>query len=185
MLLEFPEDPVAELLDTQYMFGPSLLVAPVFDGGNTVRYYLPPGEWTDYFTSERVSGERFRTEKDVSFFRIPLFVRENTLLAVGSRDDRPDYDFLDGVSLELFSLVDGAEASAVVHGPTGAERARFTATRKGSQLELRGSAGKEIRVLFRQTSALKSVEGGRAGEASPLGAVALWPDPSKPLRVVL
>jgi alpha-D-xyloside xylohydrolase len=185
MLLEFPDDPVAELLDTQYMFGPSLLVAPVFDEGNTVRYYLPPGEWTDYFTSERVSGERFRTEKSVSFFRIPLFVRENTLLAVGARDDRPDYDFLDGVGLELFALADGAEASALVHGANGVERARFSATRKGSQIELRGSAGKEVRVLFRQATALTSVEGGRAAEASPLGAVAIWPDPSKPLRVVL
>ena len=95
------------------------------------------------------------------------------------------YDFVDGVSLELFALADGAEASAVVHGPTGVERARFTATRKGSQVELRGTAGKEIRVLFRQANALKSVEGGRAGEAAPLGAVAHWPDPSKPLRVVL
>jgi alpha-D-xyloside xylohydrolase len=167
------------------MFGPSLLVAPVFDDANGVRYYLPPGEWTDYFTSERVSGERFRTEKNVSFFRIPLFVRENTLLAVGARDDRPDYDFLDGLGLELFALADGAEASAVVHGPTGVERARFTATRKGSQIELRGSVGKEVRALFRQAKALKTVEGGSAAEASPLGAVALWPDPSKPLRVVL
>jgi hypothetical protein len=92
---------------------------------------------------------------------------------------------MDGLGLELFALADGAETSAVVHGPTGVERARFTATRKGSQVELRGSAGKEIRVLFRQASALKNVEGGRAGDASPLGAVAIWPDPSKPLRVVI
>jgi alpha-D-xyloside xylohydrolase len=121
----------------------------------------------------------------VSFFRIPLFVSEITLLAVGAHDDRPDYDFVEGIGLELFALADGAEASALVHGPTGVERARFTATRKGSQIELRGSAGKEICVVFRQTNALKSVEGGRAGEASPLGAVAFWPDASKPLRVVV
>lgn len=30
MFLEFPDDPTARPLDRQYMFAPSLLVAPVF-----------------------------------------------------------------------------------------------------------------------------------------------------------
>jgi alpha-D-xyloside xylohydrolase len=185
MMLEFPGDLAAQVLDTQYLFGPSLLVAPVFDEGNTVQYYLPPGEWTDYFTGERVAGGRFIAEKDVSFFRVPLFVRENTLLAVGARDDRPDYDFLDGLTLELFALQDGAQASAVVHAATGAERARFTATRTGTMVELRGTGGKDLRVRLRQPSVGKPSEGGTLVESGKDGTVLAWPDPQKPLKLLL
>jgi len=185
MMLEFPDDPAAELLDTQYLFGPSLLVAPVFDEAGSVRYYLPPGEWTDYFTSERVSGGRFLREEKVSFFRIPLFVRENTLLPTGKRDDAPEYDYLDGLELDLFALADGATASAVVHGPSGAERARFTATRSGTHVELRATGGKDLKVRIRQSASAKVTDGGAPLETSPNGALLAWPDPTKPLRIAL
>jgi len=185
MLLEFPEDPATELLDMQYMFGPSLLVAPVFDENGGVRYYLPPGEWTDYFTSERVEGGRFVAETGLSYFRIPLFVRQNTLLPVGSQDDRPDYDFMDGLELELFSLADGAEASAVVHAVSGAERARFTATRHGTSVEVRGTAGMDLRVRVRQSEHARVTAGGSLLDSEPRGARFAWPDATKPLQIVL
>jgi alpha-D-xyloside xylohydrolase len=185
MLLEFPEDPAAECLDTQYMFGPSLLVAPVFDENDTVRYYLPQGEWTDYFTGERVAGGRYLTEKDVSFFRVPLFVRENTLLAVGADRSRPDYDFLAGLTLELYSLADGAEATALVHGPTGTERARFKATRRGSKLTLSGTGAKDVRVLVRQAPGARVLGGGSAVESTPRGALLAWADTGTALEIEL
>ena len=46
MLLEFPDDPAAEMLDRQYMLGDSLLVAPVFSEEGEASYYLPEGKWT-------------------------------------------------------------------------------------------------------------------------------------------
>ena len=185
MMLEFPDDPAVSHLDTQYLFGPSLLVAPVFDEGNSVRYYLPPGEWTDFFTSERVSGGRFIRETDVSMFRIPLFVRENTLLTVGAHEDRPDYDFLDGLTLELFALADGAEANAVVHGPTGVEQARFSATRTGGAIEVRGSGGRGLKLRLRQSANARVVDGGSVLETAQSGTLVAWPEPSKPLKLVL
>jgi alpha-D-xyloside xylohydrolase len=185
MMLEFPEDPVGECLDTQYMFGPSLLVAPVFDENNGVRYYLPAGEWTDYFTSERVTGGRYLTEANVSFFRVPLFVRENTLLTVGADRSRPDYDFVAGLTLELYSLADGAEATAVVHASSGVERARFTATRRGSKVELRGTATKDLRVLIRQSATAKPTAGGTLVESTPRGTLLTWPDTTTGLDLTL
>ena len=51
MVLEFPEDPATEHVDTQYMLGDSLLVAPVFAAHGRVCYYVPRGPgptcWTD------------------------------------------------------------------------------------------------------------------------------------------
>jgi alpha-D-xyloside xylohydrolase len=183
MLLEFPEDPGVELLDRQYMLGPSLLVAPVFEAAGRVAYYLPAGEWTDYETSERIQGGGFRAEREVGFFRIPLFVREGTLLAIGSREDRPDYDFAVGLRLELFALADGKSASAAVHAPDGQEIARFTATRSGDELVLSGSGARDLTVVVRQSSAVTARAGGTLRAQNSRGAELFWPDPSESLRV--
>ena len=41
MFLDFPEDRACDTLDRQYMFGSSLLAAPVFKESGEVDYYLP------------------------------------------------------------------------------------------------------------------------------------------------
>ncbi len=74
MLLEFPDDRTAWFLDQQYMFGPDLLVAPVFNAHGTVEFYLPAGEWTNYWTGEKVPGGRWITETH-GFDSLPLYVR--------------------------------------------------------------------------------------------------------------
>jgi len=76
MLLEFPEDRTAWFVDGQYMLGPDLLVAPVFSASGEVEFYLPAGNWTNYFTGEQVTGGGWRSEKH-DFMSLPLYVREN------------------------------------------------------------------------------------------------------------
>ena len=56
------------------------------------RYYLPEGRWTDFFTGEIQAGGRYY-EGEFDYFSLPLYVRENTLLALGAVNDRPDYDY--------------------------------------------------------------------------------------------
>ncbi|MCE6988744.1 TIM-barrel domain-containing protein [Dyadobacter sp. CY323] len=50
LLLEFPDDPGAWLVDNQYMLGPDLLVAPLFENSKSRQVYLPKGKWVDYQT---------------------------------------------------------------------------------------------------------------------------------------
>jgi alpha-D-xyloside xylohydrolase len=76
MLLEFPEDRTAWFVDQQYMFGPDLLVAPVFSASGEVEFYLPAGEWTNYFTGAKVQGGGWITETH-GFDSLPLYVRAN------------------------------------------------------------------------------------------------------------
>ena len=76
MLLEFPEDRTAWFVDQQYMFGPDLLVAPVFSDSGEVEFYLPAGEWTNYFTGAKVKGGGWITETH-GFDSLPLYVRAN------------------------------------------------------------------------------------------------------------
>ena len=56
MMLEFPEDLTAQMLDRQYMLGDSLLVAPVFSRTGEVDYYLPAGEWTCFWDDQQTPG---------------------------------------------------------------------------------------------------------------------------------
>jgi alpha-D-xyloside xylohydrolase len=79
MFLEFPEDRNCYTIDQQYMLGPDLLVAPVFNAEGKVDFYLPAGKWTNYFTKQVVDGGRWMTEQH-GFDSLPLYVREGKSL---------------------------------------------------------------------------------------------------------
>lgn len=56
LLVEFPDDPGAWRVDDQYMFGESMLVAPMMEDGNAREVYLPgKGKWIDYQTGKAYS----------------------------------------------------------------------------------------------------------------------------------
>jgi alpha-D-xyloside xylohydrolase len=101
MQLEFPDDPAVAYLDRQYMLGPDILVAPVFDRSGEVSFYLPEGTWTSLLTGEGVRGGGWRTERH-ELNSLPLYVRGGAVLPIGSRSDRPDYDYLDGLTLRVY-----------------------------------------------------------------------------------
>ena len=73
MVLEFPDDPTCRYLDTQYMLGDALLVAPIFREDGSVTYYLPKGQWRNLLTSEESHGAEWRTETH-NYFSLPLWV---------------------------------------------------------------------------------------------------------------
>ena len=135
MLLEFPDDPACETLERQYVLGPSLLVAPVFSAEGEVTYYVPAGRWTHLLTNEVIAGPCWRRETH-GYLSLPLLVRPGTLLALGAHDDRPDYDFLEGVELRAFELADGATARAIVPTLEGGVAATFTARREGERVKI-------------------------------------------------
>ena len=57
LLVEFPDDPGAWLVEDEYMFGSQMLVAPLLESGNSRTVYLPRGQWIDYQTGKvYVSG---------------------------------------------------------------------------------------------------------------------------------
>lgn len=53
LLIEFPDNPGAWRVDDQYMFGESMLVAPMLEDGDSRDVYLPgTGKWIDYQTGK-------------------------------------------------------------------------------------------------------------------------------------
>ena len=130
MALEFPADRATATIDTQYMLGESLLVAPVFNAEGDVDFYVPEGTWTPLLTGEKVVGPRW-VHQQHGFDSLPLLVRPDTVLALGARTDRPDYEYADGVVLHLYQLADGHRSVTRVPALGGAGGTSFTVTRVG------------------------------------------------------
>lgn len=137
LFIEFPGQRGAETIDRQYMLGPSLLVAPVLSESGTVDVWLPEGRWTNWFTGEVREGGGWHSETH-GYLTAPLWVRPNTILALGSNDSRPDYNYADSTTFFIFELDSSAKAEVTdlqgnVVGSLAARR-----TNDGIELKLDG-----------------------------------------------
>ncbi|WP_435197413.1 alpha-xylosidase [Natronomonas sp. EA1] len=74
LLLEYQDDPATHRLDTQYLLGEEVLVAPVFEGDTTRAVYLPDGEWYRHETGERYQGKT-TVSVDAPLDTMPVFYR--------------------------------------------------------------------------------------------------------------
>jgi alpha-D-xyloside xylohydrolase len=120
MQLEFPDDRTVGYLDRQFMLGRDLLVAPVMDADGDVEFYLPEGTWTHLLTGEEVTGGRWRRERH-DVFSLPIYARPGAVIPWGARTDRPDYDYLDGLTLRVFGGGSGTR-EVTVTTPDGAAK---------------------------------------------------------------
>lgn len=140
MILEFPEDRACDCLDLQYMFGPSLLVAPIFKESGEVSYYLPKGTWTNLITGEKKEGGTWIKETH-DYHSLPLMVRENTILPMGASETEAEYDYADGVTLVLSEFSDGASAEVEIPDTKGNTVMKAYAVRKGDEIEVSVEGG--------------------------------------------
>ncbi|MGN6124434.1 MAG: TIM-barrel domain-containing protein [Sphingomonas oligoaromativorans] len=84
LVMDFPKDRKVWSIDDQYLFGPSLLVAPVTRFKARSRdVYLPAGtDWCDFYAGTMQRGGRTVTV-DAPYERIPVFVRAGSILPTG------------------------------------------------------------------------------------------------------
>src|SRR6185312_7733704 len=81
--LHYPDDSAAVARDDQYLWGRDILVAPVTEKGATTKtVYLPPGDWYDFWTEEKVEGGG-EVNRPVDLATIPLYVRAGAILPFG------------------------------------------------------------------------------------------------------
>lgn len=166
MMLEFPDDPGCDYLDRQYMLGDSLLVAPVFSDAGDVAFWLPEGRWTHLLNNDEAQGGRWHKQQH-GFLSLPLYVRGNTLLALGNNNRQPDYDWHIGTAFQLFSLEDGREARCEVPAADGATLFTLKVRREGETLTVQGDGcATGWTLCLRNINEVKEVQQGRyaAGE---------------------
>jgi alpha-glucosidase len=83
LMWDYPDDPnVLNDVDA-WMFGDSLLVAPVVDEQQTVKQiYLPAGTWTDYFKGTVYQGGQTISYpvNNVTWDDVPLFIKSGAII---------------------------------------------------------------------------------------------------------
>lgn len=96
LIMDFKNDAKVLDIQDQYLFGKSILVAPVTDSLiQSKKVYLPKGSvWFDFWTGEEHNGGQ-TIQKDVSLDIIPLYVKGGAIIPmgpeqqyVGEKDDR-------------------------------------------------------------------------------------------------
>ena len=63
----------------QYMFGPSILVAPMVGGEKSRKVVLPKGKWFDFYTG-KLAGENTTITVSSPIDQIPLFVKDGGII---------------------------------------------------------------------------------------------------------
>jgi alpha-glucosidase (family GH31 glycosyl hydrolase) len=115
--VHFPEDPKAVACGDQYLWGPSVLVAPVVEKGAKARsIYLPRGGWYDFWTHERVEGGR-EISRPVDLETLPLYVREGSILPLGPVKQFTDEKVDEPLSISIYP---GADTSFLLYEDDGA-----------------------------------------------------------------
>ncbi len=134
LFVEYPDDPGSWLVDDEYLFGSSLLVAPLMHEGATGRaVYLPPGAWIDYQTGKSYSGGWQQIQAGP--LPVVLLVRDGTAvpeiqLAQCTKD-------MDWSKLELHVFAkDATTASGLVFLPGENETHKLTLTKSGDRFIL-------------------------------------------------
>ena len=143
MFVEFPDDMACRTLDRQYMFGPSLLVAPVFAYSGDVDYYLPAGVWTNWFTGERSDGNEWRHERH-GYDSIPLWVRDGSVIVTNPGETKPDRTYGENALVSVF-LTAADTAEAVVTEINGTS-VTFAARRTDAGVEVTSSDCRAFRA---------------------------------------
>jgi len=84
MVMDFNADKNVSNIGDQYMFGPSLLVAPVYKYKAVRRtvYFPDAVGWYDFYSGRYIEGGR-SLEVDAPYERMPLFVKGGSIIPTG------------------------------------------------------------------------------------------------------
>ena len=102
LLVEFPQDPGAWLVEDEYMFGSQMLVAPLMESGNERMVYLPKGSWIDYQSGKVYEGG-YQT---IQAGKIPaiILVRDGSLIPHAPLAQRTDQINWNKIELKAYKV---------------------------------------------------------------------------------
>jgi len=114
--LHFPDDEKSVICADQYLWGKSVLVAPVVEkAAKTRRVYLPQAHWYDFWTGERLEGGR-EIDRPVDLETLPLYVRAGSILPLGPVKQYADEKIEEAASVTIYP---GADASFLLYEDDG------------------------------------------------------------------
>lgn len=104
---DFPKDKKVIDIGDEYMFGKSILVAPVTSGVRRRSLYLPEGtQWIDFWTGEmQRGGQEISREAPIDI--IPLYVKAGSIVPVGPSVQFATEKLWDDLQVRIYPGADG------------------------------------------------------------------------------
>jgi alpha-D-xyloside xylohydrolase len=130
MAMDFPEEKETWNLADQYLFGPSLMVCPVYRFGERQRKVWFPGTgWYDLYSGKYLEGNQ-KTMVDAPYERMPLYVKAGSILPVGPEIEFTGQKKEEPLDIYVFA---GADATFTLYEDEGVnynyEKGRFSMIR--------------------------------------------------------
>ncbi|HEX5342856.1 MAG TPA: TIM-barrel domain-containing protein [Duganella sp.] len=146
LVMDFPHDEAVKDIKDQYLFGRSMLVAPVYVYGARERsVYMPKGaDWYDFYTGELHKGGSTVSVKAPET-RMPVLVKAGAILPLGPVtqyvDEKPDAP----ITLNVYTGADGQftlyEDDGVSNGYLRGEASRIPFSYKNGVLTIGARTG--------------------------------------------
>ena len=109
LVMDFPQDKNGWSVNTEYMFGPALLVSPVTEYQARSRdVYLPAGTgWYNFWTGETAQGGQ-TIKAAAPLDQIPLFVKAGSIIPTGPAIQYTDEGLNAPITLTVYTGANGA-----------------------------------------------------------------------------
>lgn len=152
LVLDYPEDMEARMVDDEYLFGDSMLVCPLtYEDGTSRKVYLPQGRWYNFFTGEEAEGGQM-FEIHAAYDEIPVFVKDGAMIPVANPVLHIDKDTVFEMTVKIFGEADGRFVLYEDDFDTFAyeEKQKQIVIEKhpGSELTIQAESGKMSRYRF-------------------------------------
>ena len=118
LVMDFPRDEQALTQKHEYMFGPSLLVAPVLEPGvQQWPVYIPstPGGWFDWWTENKIIGGK-TAAMESPLAQVPLLVKAGSIVPLGPVQQYAGQDHSGELELRVYP---GADADFTLYEDEG------------------------------------------------------------------
>ncbi|NLK53637.1 MAG: DUF5110 domain-containing protein [Bacteroidales bacterium] len=117
MVMDFGSEAAVRSIGDQYMFGPSIVVAPVYEyKARDRKVYFPSAcGWYDFYSGQFIPGGRY-LDVSAPYERLPLFVREGSIIPFGPEIEYTSQKPADPVTLFVYT---GRNASFTLYEDEG------------------------------------------------------------------
>lgn len=116
--LHYPDDAASVSRSDEYLWGRDMLLAPVVQKGATQRtLYLPPGQWHDFWTHEKLEGGK-EIARAVDLATLPIYVRAGAILPLGPKENYTAEKPNNSLTLQIYPGADGQFAMTEDDGLT-------------------------------------------------------------------
>jgi alpha-D-xyloside xylohydrolase len=101
LLLDYQDDPTTYTIEDQYLFGRSILVAPILDETGQRKVYLPAGEWTEYWEKTTLHGPCW-IDITAPLDILPLYIRAGAIIPYAPLMQHVGEKVCDPLTVEIY-----------------------------------------------------------------------------------